>query len=75
MNSLDSTGPTPLTLRQQAEKYVETGKKLARVYMGTTPIDYAARDKSDQEAGVVRLTDENWETEMKAWDGEWVVLL
>lgn len=54
---------------------METGKKLARVYMGTTPIDYAARDKSDQEAGVVRLTDENWESEMKAWDGEWVVLL
>lgn len=74
MNSLDDT-PTPPTIRQQAEKYIEMGKKLAQVYMGSTPIDYESRDTSDKEAGVVRLTDENWDREMKAWDGDWVVVL
>ena len=72
---LDSTTPTPLTLKEQAEKYVGMGKKLAQVYLGTTPFDYEARDKSDREAGVVRLTDENWNREMKAWDGDWVIVL
>jgi hypothetical protein len=48
---------------------------LAGVYLGTTPIDLEARDESDKSAGVVRLTDENWDREMKAWDGDWVIVL
>ena len=72
---MDSSTPTPLTFKEQAEKYVGMGKKLAQVYLGTTPVDYEARDKSDREAGVVRLTDENWNREMEAWDGDWVIVL
>jgi len=75
MCRLDKTTPTPSTLKEQAEKYVGMGKKLAQVYLGTTPFDYEARDQSDREAGVVRLTDENWNREMKAWDGDWVIVL
>lgn len=74
-DSLDTKTPTPLTFREQAEKYVGMGKKLAQVYMGSAPIDFEARDKSDKEAGVFRLTDETWDREMKAWDGDWVLVL
>jgi hypothetical protein len=73
-NRLDAA-PTSSTLREQAEKYIGVGKKLAGVYLGTTPIDLEARDESDKSAGVVRLTDENWDREMKAWDGDWVIVL
>ena len=77
IHSVDATTPTPtpLTLREQADKYIGVGKKLAQVYMGNAPIDFEARDESDKSAGVVRLTDQNWDKEMSAWDGDWVIIL
>jgi hypothetical protein len=45
------------------------------VYLGNTPVDFEAREKSDKEAGVVRLTDENWDREMAAWDGDWAIVM
>jgi hypothetical protein len=72
---LDSKSSPPPTIRQKAEHYIEVGKKLANVYLGNTPIDYEARDASDKAAGVVRLTDKNWDEEMAAWDGDWAIVL
>jgi hypothetical protein len=51
------------------------GKRLVQVYLGNTPIDYEGRAKSDEAAGVLRLTDENWDREMAAWDGDWAIIL
>ena len=62
-------------MREQADKYIGMGKRLAQVYLGNTPIDFEARDESDKAAAVVRLTDENWDREMAAWDGDWVIVL
>jgi hypothetical protein len=67
--------PTPLTLQDHVDKYIGIGKRLVQVYLGNTPIDFEARDESDRAAGVVRLTDENWDREMAAWDGDWAIVL
>lgn len=61
--------------QEKAQALFEQGKRLAKVYLGNTPVDYDARDKSDKEAGVVRLTDENWDREMAAWDGDWAIVM
>ena len=48
---------------------------MAKVYLGHSPVDFQAREESDRAAGVVRLTDENWDKEMEAWDGDWAIVM
>lgn len=62
-------------MQEKAQGLFEQGKRLAKIYLGNTPVDFTAREESDKAAGVVRLTDENWDREMAAWDGDWAIIM